>query len=47
LNDLEKDAIREVKTVSVPDIESVKAVLEEVAKMARIILAVERRREYI
>jgi len=47
LNDMEKDIIREVKTVSVPDIEAVKAVLEEVAKMARIILAVERRREYI
>jgi len=36
LNDLEKDAIREVRPLLLPDPEVVRRILEEVAKMARI-----------
>ena len=39
LNDAEKDAIKEVKPVmSTADVETIKRVLEEMAKMARIVM---------
>lgn len=48
LNDAEKDAIKEVKPVmSTADVETIKRVLEEMAKMARIVMAKDRGRVYI
>jgi len=48
LNDVEKDAVREVKPVTpAPDPDAVRRVLEEVAKMARIVVATDRGRLYI
>jgi len=47
LNDLEKDTIKEVKSVSSPDLEAVKRVLYEVAKMARITVGLRQGREYV
>jgi len=48
LNDVEKDAIREVRpALPTPDLDAVKRVLEEVAKMTRIVVATDRGRLYI
>jgi len=48
LNDAEKDAIREVKpAVSAVDVETIRRVLEEIAKIARIVAATDRGRVYI
>jgi len=48
LNDVEKDAIREVRpALPTPDLDAVRRVLEEVAKMARIVVATDRGRLYI
>jgi len=48
LNDVEKDAVREVKPVTpAPDLDAVRRVLEEVAKVARIVVATDRGRLYI
>jgi len=47
LNDLEKDTIKEVESVSSPDLETVKRVLYEVAKMARITVGLRQGREYV
>jgi len=47
LNDLEKDAIKEVKAVLLPDLEVAKRVLEMVAKMARITVILFRGRTFI
>jgi len=47
LNELEKDTVREVKPVASPDLEILRRVLEEVAKMARIVVRPRREREYI
>ena len=48
LNDMEKDAVREVKAVTpASDPNAVRRVLEEVAKMARIVAATDRGRLYI
>jgi len=48
LNDLEKDAVREVKpALPTPDPEAVKRVLEEIAKNARIVVATICGRPYI
>jgi len=48
LNDAEKDAVREVKPVTpAPDLDAVRRVLEEIARMARIVVATSRGRLYI
>jgi len=48
LNDAEKDAVREVKAVTpASDPDAVRRVLEEIAKMARIVVATDRGRIYI
>jgi len=48
LTDAEKDAVREVKpAVSAVDVEAIRRVLEEIAKMARIVAATDRGRLYI
>jgi len=48
LNDVEKDAVREIKPVTpAPDLDAVRRVLEEIAKMARIVVATDRGRLYI
>jgi len=48
LNDMEKDAVREVRpALPTPDLDAVRRVLEEVAKMARIVVATDRGRLYI
>jgi len=48
LNDVEKDAVRKVRPVTpAPDLDAVKRVLQEVAKMARIVVAIDRGRLYI
>jgi len=48
LNDAEKDAMREVRpALPAPDLDAVRRVLEEVAKMARIVVATSRGRLYI
>ena len=48
LNDMEKDAVREVRpALPTPDLDAVRRVLEEVAKMARIVAATDRGRLYI
>jgi len=45
-NELEKDAVREVKPASSPDLETLKKIMEEVAKKANIVVAVHCGREY-
>jgi len=48
LSDMEKDAIREVRPVTpAPDLDAVRRVLEEIAKIARIVVATSRGRRYI
>jgi len=47
LNELEKDVIREVKPATSPDLEVLKMVLEEVVKMAKIVIGLRRGREYV
>jgi len=47
LNELEKDAIREVKPATSPDLEVLRMVLEEVVKMARIVIGLRKGREYV
>jgi len=48
LNDAEKDVIREVKpAMPTTDVETIRRVLEEIAKMARIVVAKDRGRVYI
>jgi len=48
LNDMGKDAVREVKPVTpAPDLDAVRHVLEEIARMARIVVATSRGRLYI
>jgi len=47
LNEVEKGLLKEVKPVQDPDLETVKRVLEEVMKIARVIISVDRGREYI
>ena len=48
LTDMEKDAIREVKpATSIADVEAIRHVLEEITKMARIVVAKKRGQLYI
>jgi len=47
LNELEKDAIREVKSATSPDLEVLRRVLEEVVKMAKIVIGLRQGREYV
>jgi len=48
LSDVEKDALKEVKpAMSTSDVENIRRVLEEIAKMARIVVAKDRGRVYI
>jgi len=48
LSEAEKDAVREVKpATSTPDLDTVRWVLEEIAKLARIVVATDRGRFYI
>jgi len=47
LNDLEREVFREVKPAPSPDLEALRRVLEEVVKIARIITAQRRNRNYI
>jgi len=47
LNDLEKETIRNVKPVSVPDLTTVKNMLENIVKRATIIVGLRRGRTYI
>ena len=47
LNDLEKNAVREIRPAPSLDLEAVRRVLEDVAKIARIVVGLRRGREYI